>query len=86
MTLLEALSAKKKDTGMSGEATALIRHAVAAYLNALHPCIDGNGDGSTIIAGVQSAFASDYFDYWHGEFERWNEMPEPDSDPCEPCE
>ncbi len=54
VSLLDALSAKKKDFG---DAANLMRHAVAAILNAAHPDVDYPLTEAEVIAAVQAAWS-----------------------------
>ena len=68
MTLLAAVSAK------GGGENALLRHAVAAILNASHPAIDYPMTVAQIIAAVQSAYATGNFEGVKNTLEGYNQL------------
>ena len=73
MTLLDALSAQKKDQDIdSGEEAALIRHAVAALLNAAS--IEGFWSEAHVIGDVKGAYDSGDFESVKDEFVEQNEQ------------
>jgi hypothetical protein len=72
MKLINALSAKKKDVG-SGPEAALIRHAVAALLNAAHPDVAYAETEAGVIGMVQDAYSSGDFEGIKDQLESWNE-------------
>jgi hypothetical protein len=52
----------------------LLRHSVAALLNAAHPDVDYDFTEAEVIAAVQDAFASGDFDAASDAFEEANEQ------------
>lgn len=72
MTLLEALSAKNKDVG-SGPEAALMRHAVAALLNAANGDVNYGGNESWVKEGVALAYDRCEFECVKDVFESYNE-------------
>ena len=74
MTLREALSARRKDEGVgSGPEAGLMRHAVAALLNAANPGVNYAASESEVIGMVQDAYGAGDFEDTKNEFESWNE-------------
>jgi hypothetical protein len=71
-SLGDALSAKNKDVG-SGPEAALMRHAVAALLNAANPGVNYAASENEVIGMVQDAYDSGDFEDTKNEFESWNE-------------
>ena len=68
MTLLEAVSSK------GGGEKALLRHTVAAILNASHPAIDYPMTVAQIISAVQSAYATGNFEIAKDLLEGYNQL------------
>ncbi len=68
ITLLEAVGAK------GGGEKALLRHAVAAILNASHPAIDYPLTTAQIIAAVQNAYATGNFETAKNLLEGYNQL------------
>lgn len=72
MTLLEALSAKREDF-RSGEEAALVRHAVAALLNAT--ALDDFWQPERVIRKFRDAWKDpELTKTWHEEFKTVNEL------------
>jgi hypothetical protein len=71
ITLLDALKARRKDYSSGAEA-AMLRHAVAALLNAAGD-VDYGKDTGWVIGRVQHAYSSGEFEYVKDQFESRNE-------------
>jgi hypothetical protein len=73
ITLLEALNARRKDYSSGAEA-AMLRHAVAALLNAANSDVNYGEDTDWVIEGVNLAYAGELgFEYVKDVFEDYNE-------------